>query len=211
MRNARAAKFTYADVSQVVATLADNEPANVADLKALIVDTLKEIADEIRHGNTDGYKAFWNIGNHGKPTDKHVDENTARDRLLDLLRPKLRHLDIVAEPEVRYAEEKRADIAVYSRGMKLPIEIKRDDHPKLWEAAEHQLKEQYSRDPAAEGNGIYLAFWFDGKGMKKPPSGIKKPISSSELEKGLNLALPESSKGLIDIVVIDVSVPSSKR
>ncbi len=213
VRTAREARFTYPDVSQVVSTLSNAEPANVADLKALIVDALKEVSDEIRHGNTDGYKSFWNIGKYGKVADVHVDENTARDRLLELLRPKLRHLDIVAEPEVRYADEKRADIAIYSRGMKLPIEIKRDDHKKIWEAAKNQLETQYSRDPASEGNGIYLVFWFDGKGMVNPkpkPKGFKKPTNADELRTALQSTVPESSSGLIDVMVIDVSVPTNK-
>jgi hypothetical protein len=210
VRTARTANFTYPDVAEVVSTLADAEPANVADLKALVVDALNEVGEEIRHGNTDGYKTFWNIGTHGKATDEHVDENTARDRLLEYLRPKFRHLDVVAEPEVRYAEDKRADIAVYSRGMKLPIEIKRDDHKEIWAAAQNQLKKQYSRDPASEGNGVYLVFWLDGKGLKSPPKGIKKPTNAAELKQGLQLTIPESSTGLIDVVVIDASVPKDK-
>lgn len=210
VRTAREAQFTYPDVSRVVSTLSNAGPANVTDLKALVVDALQEIASDIRHGNTDGYKAFWNIGTHSKVTDLHVDENTARDRLLDFLRPKIRHLDIVAEPEVRYADDKRADIAIYSRGMKLPIEIKRDDHPEIWEAAENQLKRQYSRDPASEGNGIYLAFWLDGKGMKKPPKG-SKPTNCAEMETALRSMVPESSTGLIEVIVIDASVPDGKR
>lgn len=211
IRTAREARFTYPDVSQVVSTLSNAEPANVSDLKALVMDALKDVAVEIRHGNTDGYKSFWNIGAYGKATDVHVDENTARDRLLELLRPKLRHLDIAAEPEVRYADDKRSDIAIYCRGMKLPIEIKRDDHPKIWEAAEHQLKKQYSRDPASEGNGIYLAFWFDGIMKAKPPKDIEKPTSAEELERALILTVPKASSGLIDVIVIDASVPEDKK
>lgn len=210
VRTARTANFTYPDVAEVIATLADAEPANVADLKALVVDALNEIGEEIRHGNTDGYKTFWNIGAHGKAMEEHVDENTARDRLLEYLRPKFRHLDVVAEPEVRYAEDKRADIAVYSRGMKLPIEIKRDDHKEIWAAAENQLKKQYSRDPASEGNGVYLVFWLDGKEMKTPPKGVKKPTNAAELKQALQLTIPESSAGLIEVVVIDASVPKDK-
>jgi len=93
--------------------------------------------------------------------------------------------------------------------MKLPIEIKRDDHPKIWEAAENQLKKQYSRDPEAEGNGIYLVFWFDGKGMKKPKN-IKKPTNADGLKSALKTTIPEESSGLIDVIVIDVSVPAEK-
>lgn len=211
VRTACEARFTYPDVSQVVSMLSNSEPANVADLKAIVIEALKEVADEIRHGNTDGYKSFWKIGQHSKATDKHVDENTARDRLLELLRPKLRHIDITAEPEVRYADDKRADIAIYSRGMKLPIEIKGDYHDKIWDAAENQLKKQYSRDPASEGNGIYLVFWFDGKRITKPPKGFKKPTNAGELKRALKSTVPEASAGLIDVIVIDVSVPAGKK
>ena len=213
LRAATEAKFTYPDVAQVVATLANKEPANPTDLKALVLDALNEIAEEIRHGNTDGWKSFWNLDKQKqyKPTDEHVDENTARDRLLELLRPKLRHLDIAAEPEVRYAEEKRADIAVYCKGMKLPVEIKRDDHKEIWSAAKEQLQKQYTRDPASEGNGIYLVFWFDGKEMATPLEGINKPKTAEELKAALLLTVPEQVKGLIDVCVIDVSKPESKK
>lgn len=212
-RAATEAKFTYPDVAKVVATLANAEPANPTDLKALVIDALNEIAEEIRHGNTDGWKAFWNLDKqkHYKPTDEHVDENTARDRLVELLRPKLRHLDIAAEPEVRYAEEKRADIAVYCKGIKLPVEIKRDDHKELWSAAGEQLQKQYTRDPASEGNGIYLVFWFGGKGMKSQQEGIAKPTTAKELKEALLLTVPEQVKGLIDVCVIDVSKPESEK
>lgn len=211
LRAAREAKFTYADVSDVVATLANAEPANVADLKALVSDAIAEVGRDIRDGNTDGYKSFWNTNSYGKATNEHIDENTARNRLLEHLRPKLRHLDIVAEPEVRYADEKRADIAIYSRGMKLPIEVKRDDHPQVWTAAEQQLEKQYSRDPASEGNGIYLAFWFDGKGMKIHPGRKCRPKDPIEFREFLRESLPEASAGLIDISVIDVSIPDTKK
>lgn len=211
LRAAREAYFSYPDVDQVVATLSNAEPANVMDLKALVVDAITDVANELRHGNTDGYKAFWNTTPRGQVSDIHIDENTARDRLLDLLRPKLRHLDIAAEPEVAYADDKRADIAVYSRGMKLPIEIKRDDHSEIWTAAEKQLEKQYTRDPASEGNGVYLVYWFDGKGMRKPPGDIQVPRSATDLLCALELTIPESSAGLIDVMVVDVSVPDDKK
>lgn len=94
--------------------------------------------------------------------------------------------------------------------MKLPIEIKRDDHDKIWSAAEKQLEKQYTRDPASEGNGIYLLFWFDGKGMAKPPKGIEKPLNAEDLKKAIDLVIPERSQGLIESLVIDVSVPEDK-
>lgn len=93
----------------------------------------------------------------------------------------------------------------------LPVEIKRDDHKKIWEAAKDQLLTLYSRDPASEGNGVYLVFWLDGKGMKKPPNGIKKPTTASELADALRSTVPETSRGLIDVIVIDAAVPEDKQ
>ena len=210
IRFVREARFTYPSTSKVVKTLSNTEPANVSDLKALIIDTLLEIAAELRNGNTDPYKQFWNVGRHSKATGEHIDENTSRDRLLDLLRLKLKHLDIVAEPESMYADDKRADIAIYYKNMKLPIEIKRDDHSEIWVAAEKQLNRQYARDPASEGNGIYLLFWFDGKGMKRPPSDVEKPTCAQTFKTAIDYVIPESSLGLIESIVIDVSIPEGK-
>ncbi len=211
LRALREARFTYPNVDQVVRTLSNSEPANSSDLKALIIDTLTEISEDIRHGNTDPYKQFWNIDCQGKPTTVHVDENTARDRLLDLIRLKLKHLDIVAEPEARYADDKRADIAIYYKSMKLPIEIKRDDHREIWTAARNQLKERYTRDPGSEGNGIYLLFWFDGKQMVRPPDGIRKPSCALSLKEAISQVIPESAMGLIEPIVIDAAVPTEKQ
>ena len=211
IRVSREARFTYPSVYEVLSNLSNAEPANAADFRAIVVDALLDIVAEIWHGNADGYKLFWNVREHSKANEIHVDENTCRDRLLNLLRPKIRHLDMVAEPEVRYADDKRADIAVYCRNMKLPIEIKRDDHAEVWSALENQLQKRYTRDPASEGNGIYLVFWFDGKGMKSPPKGIKRPTNADEFSNALKRVAPEASSGLIDVVVVDASVPVEKR
>lgn len=211
IRKAREARFSYPSTHSVVSTLANSEPANTSDLKALIVDVLNELKHEIRGSNTDIYKWFWNRNSDGKASSQHINENSSRDVLLELLRGKLKHLDIVAEPEALYVDEKRADIAIYYKHMKIPVEIKRDDHPKIWSAASEQLEKQYARDPASEGNGIYLLFWFDGKKMAKPPKGIEKPNNARDLKKAIDFVIPERSLGLIESVVIDVSVPDEKR
>lgn len=211
IRKKREARFSYPSTQSVVSTLANSEPANTSDLKALIIDILNELKSEIRNSNTDIYNWFWNQGKDGKASSQHINENASRDVLLELLRGKLKHLDIVSEPEALYVDEKRADIAIYYKHMKLPIEIKRDDHSKMWSAAEKQLEKQYTRDPASEGNGIYLLFWFDGKGMAKPPKGIEKPKNAKDLKKAIDLVIPERSLGLIESIVIDVSVPEDKR
>jgi len=46
--------------------------------------------------------------------------------------------------------------------------------------------------------------------MKGPPKGIKKPANARDLKEALQMTIPESSAGLIDVVVIDASVPKDK-
>ncbi len=57
-----------------------------------------------------------------------------------------------------------------ANGFNVPVEIKKDTHPDLWRAIHEQLIPKYVRDPGADGHGIYLVFWFGGKGMKPPPT-----------------------------------------
>ena len=50
-------------------------------------------------------------------------EDHRRDALLPDLRYRMRGLGIAAEPEGRYASEKRADIRVSGDGFNVPVEI----------------------------------------------------------------------------------------
>lgn len=108
IRKAREARFSYPSTHSVVSTLANSEPANTSDLKALIIDILNELKGEIRNSNTDIYNWFWNKGTDGKASSQHINENASRDVLLELLRGKLKHLDIVSEPEAMYVDEKKS-------------------------------------------------------------------------------------------------------
>jgi hypothetical protein len=94
--------------------------------------------------------------------------------------------------------------------MVLPIEIKRHYHKDIWTAPGEQLHKRYSRDPGADGHGIYLVFWFgtDYRKVPKPPSIIKSPDSSAEIEEAIRKTIPGEIEDKIEIIVFDCSRPN---
>jgi len=205
----RKASFRCLGVEEVSRTLANLQPASAADLAALALDHLRDIARNIRNDNTNDYKQYWSYGEGNKNLDKPKPENDCRDALLSDLRERLGKLDIDAQPEGYYAESKRADIKISfggTNGFNVPIEIKKDSHADLWRAIHEQLIPKYVRDPGADGHGIYLVFWFGGKGMP-PPSDGKKLRSAAELENRLRMTLTPEESHRIQICVIDCALP----
>jgi hypothetical protein len=192
--------------SQVVATLANRAPANAADLHALVTEHLRLLIREIKHSNLDSYKFFWNY--KGKTQDSAKVEDDCRDVLLSLLRPKLGALGISAEPEGYMARSKRADIVVSFKGIKVPVELKRQQHRELWTASEQQLYRLYTTAPESQGYGVYGVFWFGEKYLSvipSPPDGMAKPKTAIELEDMLMNFLPEDKKQKTNVVVFDLS------
>jgi hypothetical protein len=192
---------------EVCKTLVSGSPANAADLAALTTDHLRELALEIRLGNTDQYKQFWNVDQYSRPLEQRP-EDACRDTLLERLRDRLRNLGIDAQPEGHYANDKRADIRVSyttpNLSMAVPIEIKRDSHRDLWRAISEQLIDLYTRDPGSAGRGIFLVFWFGGKNMPAPPTG-DRPRNAQELDTQLIAVVPEDKRELISVCVMDCS------
>lgn len=202
----REANYRFQPVETVARILANREPANVADLAALTLDLLDEIAHEIRHGNDDGFASFWNINNR-KPESQR-EENRCRDVLLTRLRSKLEALGISIAPEADHHNDKRADLCLdYRNRFSLPIEIKRDSNPELWTGLRKQLIGQYADAPKSDGNGIYLVLWFGGNGMPRTIDGGKKPTSAEELKARLEGQLNPEERQRIHVRVLDVSWP----
>lgn len=188
-------------------TLLNRAPATAQDLHALVRHHVEAIRQQIAHDNADAYKRFWNENAHGRVTSPKS-ENSARDVLIELLRPRLQPLGLRAEPEGDMARDRRADIVVFGRDIKCPIELKRDHHPDVWTAAEHQLDRFYARDPQASGFGLYGVFWYGearDRSVTSPPTGIARPRSADEMQESLCRLLPEHLQAKIAIVVIDVS------
>ena len=98
---------------------------------------LLELASQIRHGNTNDWRQYWNEPRGQTPTPKHEDQ--CRDALLSDLRTRL-PTGVDAQPEGQYAGDKRADIRVASGDFEVTVEIKKNRHRDLWSAARHQLK-----------------------------------------------------------------------
>ena len=198
----RDAGYRHPDIEQVCRTLHGGSPANAADLAALVMDRLCEIANQIQTGNTDDWRQYWNEDPHGRPC-KPKPENSCRDALLSDLRQRLPQ-GVDAQPEGQYARDKRADIRVSCQNFQVPVEVKKNSHRELWSALQKQLIAQYACDPATGGYGIYLMFWF-GKDCTQPPPSGTRPESPQDLEKQLKATLSEDEARKISVCVIDVS------
>ena len=202
----RDAGYRHPDIEQACGTLNGGIPANAADLSSLLMDLLVDLARDIRKGNTDDWRQYWNVDSHGRPVDPRPEES-CRDTLLSALRQRLPQ-GVDAQPEVQYANKKRADIRVSCGDFQVPVEIKKNRHLKLWSALRDQLIAKYTSDPATGGYGIYLVFWFGKEHTQSPPSG-GRPAGPEELSERLaveaNLSAVEARK--ISICVVDVSRP----
>ena len=197
--------FHHSSIGQVLQTLDNRKPANAADLAALVFDNLHDISVCIRNGNTSDWRQYWNVDSHNRPKDPKP-EDACRDALLSDLRLKLGALDIDVQPEGRYADDKRSDIRVSYGGFNVPVEIKKNSHQELWRAIKSQLIAKYTRDPGADGYGIYLVFWF-GKDCLKVPGPNVRPSNAKELEGQLRDSLTEMERRKVSVCVIDVSEP----
>jgi hypothetical protein len=206
----REAKYKQPTWPETIETLRGGRPSNVKDLHALVLNHLETLKVEIRLSNTDTYKIFWRCNSFAAIDHPEV-EDICRDRLIELMKYPLLPLGLRIEPEGHMVTDKRADIVVLPPpGQKLPIEVKRDTHPDLWDACKNQLERLYTRDPEAEGYGIYVVFWFGNRRsgqMPAAPEGIERPESAADLEKGLQLLIPSDKRHCLEAIVIDVTVP----
>ena len=200
----RDAHYHHPDIALVCETLNGGTPANPGDLAALLVDRLQEIAAQIRDGNTDGWKKYWNVDSYGRPTDPRP-ENNCRDTLLDDLHHRLPD-EVDAQPEGQYANDKRSDIRIACRNFHVPVEIKKDWHRDVWSALQNQLIERYTCDPDTGGYGIYLVFWFGKTKTPPPPSGVR-PTDTKDMKEKLEATLLPDQARKISVCVIDVSRP----
>ena len=200
--------YRHPHIEQTCLTLDDRSPANPADLAALVMDRFGELGDRIRNGNTDDWRQYWNLDPHGRPrAPRH--EDPCRDALLSDLQQCLPD-DVDAHPEGHYANDKRADIRVSCRDFQIPVEIKKNSHPKLWSALRDQLIALYVCDPATDGYGIYLVLWFgdvDRQRTPPPPSGVR-PKGPDALKVCLEEILTPEEARKIAVCVIDVSAPA---
>lgn len=204
----REEQFRFLNVKSVTEVLANREPIDNADLAAICLAFLDEIAYEIRHSNDDFYRTFWNVET-GKSNVPRA-ENLCRDDLFRVLRQRLATHGISSAPEADHAGDKRADLYLdYRNQFTLPIEIKRDSHGDLWKALRNQLIALYINAPKSRGYGVYLVLWFNDAKYPMPATldGGKKPKSPQELQTRLEALLNEEERQRIFVRVLDVSWP----
>lgn len=204
-RNRRDSEYAIRTIDAVKSILSNLPPQNVTDLKIVILDHIVDIQKYIRDADTNGCEVFWDAG-------QPKIENTCRDRLIDLLRPRLGG-GIELFPELPMPDMTRVDIYASILGQGLPIEIKGQWHPEVWDASRTQLDERYCRDWRTDGRGIYLVLWFgnvSGKNLPARPNGGAIPSSPNELREQLVQSLSEGERGRIEVVVFDVSKPVSR-
>jgi hypothetical protein len=203
----REALYKKPDWHQTIQTLSNQQPANIQDFHALLVEHLLELKTYIASSNADLYKQFWNEDSYSKITTPKTEES-ARDVLLHLLRQRLLTKNIIVEPEAHMLNDKRADIAAMFGQWKVPVELKRDYHAEVWNAAETQLQRLYTIDSYSHGYGIYVVFWYGDKrtsSVRANPTTGEIPKSAKCLEYELQDRLLPESQTHITVIVFDVS------
>ena len=199
--------FEHLNLESALEFLQQRAPANAADLMAITVDSLDELRDEIRDGDTSDWRQYWDgiSGQTQQSKWKPLDETLCRDRFLSDLRRILPSY-IQAEPEVQHADDKQADVRISCSDMEVPLEFKRSQARDLWTAIRDQLIPKYTRSPGAKGCGILVVFWFGAGDCKVAPNG-SNPATAEELEKKIQATLSDDEACKILVRVIDVSRP----
>ena len=209
LRKRREHEFRHCDIRQATKTLANEDPANAADLAALLVDVIEDLSKRIRDDSTSDWRQYWNVDSRNRTTHPKP-ENACRDALLSDLRNRVDQLGIDAQPEGTYAADKRADIrASFGGFFNVPVEIKRSCHRNLWSAIKGQLIARYTKDPGANGYGIYVVFWFGDTNRCRPtPRSRWTPPNAVALKLKITETLSEQERQMISVCVIDVSQPA---
>ena len=201
-------EYRHPTLEQVVKTLSNGGPAGPGDLAALVLDRLDAIADQIESGSTDNWKAYWNED----PFSNAIKPKPERSCVRTLLR-ELNHVlptGVSADREVLYPNETRADIRVSHSDYHIPVEVKCSYNKELWSAAKAQLISKYASDPATQGYGIYLVFWFGSDRTQRSPAG-GRPTVPDDLQRQLETTVNDQERRTIFFRVIDASMGGMRQ
>jgi hypothetical protein len=195
--------FRAPDPSEINRLLDENEAASVEDLRALIVEELGEVQKWLNGSETDPLDAFYSGG-------KRVDENTARNRIVDRLQGRMTALGLSVVIERHMSGGNRCDIAasatIDGSSRLVVTEVKGQWNNELYTAASAQLDQRYAIHPDAARQGIYLALWY-GNGEKV--AGLANPTitTAGELKDRIISSMSDELRSRIDVVVLDLSRP----
>lgn len=204
VREAALQDFRPPSVESITELLDNNAVASVEDLRTLMVEELNGVQIDLKGLDTDPLDTFYDGG-------KRVNENTARNRIVDMLRARLKALGIPVVIEHHLAQGNRSDFtataSVSGANPLLVVEAKGQWHAELFTAAAAQLTDRYAIHPDASGQGIYLVFWF-GNGETVAGKVDETITNASELREAILTQMPGNLKQSIDVVVLDVSRPA---
>lgn len=208
MRASAVSKFALLDFrvpnfSDVVDCLDHSHIVTVEDMRARLIEELDLLQSWLKGSETNPLSVFW-------PGGKRVDENTARNRVVEWLTPKFKALDSAMVIEHHMANDKRCDFTVSKqqngRSMLLVCEAKGQWHADIFTAVQLQLDRQYTIHPDAAKQGVYLAFWF-GQQVAVAGKTTHSILSAAALKSKIEDTIPSQLRTLIDVYVLDVSQP----
>jgi hypothetical protein len=187
--------------SEVAKLLDESKIASVEDMRAVLVQLLEEFQKQLRGSATNPVDVFYS-------GDERVDENTARNRIVDRFEARLNAMSLGIVIEHQMANANRCDItastSINGSQAVLVTEVKGQWNAELYTAASAQLADRYSIYPGAAEQGVYLVLWFGGN---ETIAGKRVPsiASAAELRKSIVSSMPKILQGRIDVFVLDVS------
>lgn len=193
-------EYRPATIAQVYSVASNGLPETIDDMRAYFGDRVATVQARMHASNTDMWEAYWN-------GTKPRSENFCRNRLVEHISGQL-PAAIRFEPEMHMPNQKRADIAAIRDMIGLPVEIKGQWHPQVWDAPLEQLVAKYSRDWHAEGRGVYIVIWFGdvpGKQLRRHPDGLAAPTTPQALRHMLIDRIPAAMRDLLDVYLVDVT------
>ena len=189
--------------SEINNLLDKGEVASVEDLRALMVEELGEVQKWLDGSETNPLDAFYSGG-------KRVDENTARNRIVDRLQGRMTVLGLSVVIERHMSGGNRCDITasatIEGTNRLLVTEVKGQWNDELYTAASAQLDQRYAIHPDAAKQGVYLALWY-GNGEKIAARSDLTITTAAELKDRIVVRMPEELRSRVDVVVLDLSRP----
>lgn len=193
--------FTAPSPYEIQELLDHGQVASVEDLRALVVEELGILQRRLIGAETNPLEAFYSGG-------KRVDENIARNRIVEKLKDRMASRGLSVTIEGYMAGGNRSDItasvAINGSHRLLVVEVKGQWNRELYVAASAQLDQRYAIHPDAARQGIYLALWY-GNGEKV--AGVADPTVTSAVDLKARIVsnMSEDLRSRVSVVVLDLS------
>jgi hypothetical protein len=155
----------------------------------------------------------WPKGSETDPLDsfyggRRVDENTARNRIVDQLQGRMKALGLSVVIERHMVDGNGCDITasatIEGASRLLVIEVKGQWNKELYTAASVQLDKRYATHPDAAQQGVCLALWY-GDGETVANLVDASIATADELKSRIVVSMPEDLRRWVNVVVLDLS------